>query len=306
MTAIVWLERAHEELNELAPEARNDPADAWRALVLLARLLDSPIGSFPIHQLVPLAPEWLEVAGPSDPELALDAVADALTSTEDPWGPLLDGLLDVDDTLGVLKFEGRADDAGELSRRVAALVALRADRVLTLVPFASMRLETLRVDSPTAAVWGAVERAPAEILVEALPPVGRQRDVPETHASSDVTIMLPDEFLRPAASSHSNDIEWPLEVDSPGCQAWLYEEDGEIQLEITGLNGGMCVAVIIAERITDAIEVSRREIKLVHQGESAYSSLGPKAGRGSLMHDVAREGGVGAGDLRIRIQVFYE
>jgi hypothetical protein len=164
-----WIDKAFQELDALERSMEADPEDAWRAAVLIARLRGAPDGPKPSEVIMARLPELLRVAGPPDCGALLDAFADELESFEDPWGPLLDVLLDVDDTLGVLGLSDGDQEALELATHVAALSSLYPERLMALTAFAQMRLETVSDASPLARVWRAVERAPAQLLADALP-----------------------------------------------------------------------------------------------------------------------------------------
>lgn len=165
-----WIHKALDELTTMVSNSTAyDTADSWRAAVLIARLLGSPTGPTLPAALAQRLPEWLRVASLPDHETVLNVLADELDSDGDPWGTLLDALLDADDTLGVLGLAGRNDISRELSARVAALMSLYPERALPLGAFAQMRLETVHADSVVAHVWRSVERAPALILADALP-----------------------------------------------------------------------------------------------------------------------------------------
>src|SRR5687768_1289539 len=94
-----WLQKALDELVELGPMVGFDPSDAWRAGALIARLLGSPSGPVPPAEIVRRLPEILAIAGRPDTRMLIDRVAEELDSETDPWGALLDALLDVDDTV---------------------------------------------------------------------------------------------------------------------------------------------------------------------------------------------------------------
>lgn len=164
-----WLDKASQELDALARRIKDDPEDAWRAVVLIARLRGAPDEPELSASIDALLPGLLSAAGTPDCDALLDAFADELESLEDPWGPLMDALLDIDDALGALALRGAEEEAGELSVRVAALTSLYPERVVELNSFAQMRLETVRDDSYTAEVWRTVAHAPAQLLADALP-----------------------------------------------------------------------------------------------------------------------------------------
>jgi tetratricopeptide (TPR) repeat protein len=164
-----WIYKASQELDVLAGSLGDDPEDAWRAVVLSARLRGAPDGPTLPASIDVLLPKLLLAAGSLDCDALLDTFADELESLEDPWGPLMDALLDIDDALGVLALSGDEEEARELSVRVAALTSLYPERVVALNSFARMRLETVRDDSYTAEVWRTVAHASAQLLADALP-----------------------------------------------------------------------------------------------------------------------------------------
>jgi hypothetical protein len=169
MDARGWMQNALDELNELTATPLDSPGDAWRASVLVARLLGSPLGPTPPRSLVARLPSLVALAGLPDHQLLLHVVARELESTEDAWGPLLDALLDVDDAATVHSVAGDRALALDLAAKVAALVSLYPERSLPLGAFAEMRMETVRNDSTVGEMWRAVELAPAYALVDALP-----------------------------------------------------------------------------------------------------------------------------------------
>lgn len=171
MNANDWIHKALDELTSLLSSRLDDPADSWRAAVLIARIQGSPIGPTLPAEFVAQLPELLQVAGQPDHETLLDLLIDELESDDEPWGRLLDVLLDVDDALGVLVLAKHDDTAHELSARIAALMSLYPSRSIPLVSFAQMRLETTRHDSVIAKLWQTIERAPAQVWAEALPAV---------------------------------------------------------------------------------------------------------------------------------------
>ncbi len=183
MDPVAWLQKAYDELVELGGSTAPDPSDAWRAVALIARLVGSPNGPVPPADVLQRLPEFLATAERPDVQGLLDRVDEGLDVDEDAGGPLLDGLLDVDDAVGLLQLNGNETVALELARRVAGLVALCPERVLALGSFAEMRLATLRDDAVVGAVWRAVEAAPAYVLAEALPAVGEATDLIEPLAA---------------------------------------------------------------------------------------------------------------------------
>lgn len=312
MDPAAWLQKAYDELVELGPAAEKDPADAWRAGVLMARLLTSPEGPVPPAELVRRLPQILAVAGSPDPQELLDRVLAQLDSETDPWGPFLDALLDVDDALGVLSLSGQHESALALGQRVAALVSLHPERSLALGPFADMRLAAVREGVGASIVWSAVERAPAHALAEALPspaatktrlehlPAARRKPAVVPTAS----FRVPEELLLAAADSAPTKT-WDMETEGAG-RAWVYEEKGSMCLEVTGLTSGPLSAALIAERRSDGVELLRVALPLERSGGAAYAELGPWAGSENALHRLVAGAGLKSSQLQIRLLVSSE
>ena len=302
-----WLQKALEELTAVARSAQLDPADAWRAATLVARLLASPTGPTPPAALIQRLPELIRTARIPDPQEVLDAVADELESQDDPWGPLMDGLLDADDALGVLGLAGRDDVARDLSARVAALVSLYPERTLELGSFAQMRLETVRDDSLVAEVWRAVERAPAQALADALPaPNSREKRAnrpPASAAARVVSFPLPTYLYRAAADSSASEDGVEIETQDKAHTAWVYAEEGQMRLEVRGLTSPAGTAILISERLADGVELSRVEAAIEVSGGTGYATLGPWSGPMNLLHKLVADSGAFPEDLRVRITV---
>lgn len=91
----VWLRKVFDELLALAPMAEGDPDDAWRAVVLIARLLESPSGPTPPAEVLRRLPALMERAGLPEPEPLLERLSTELKKDDDPAGALLDVLLDI-------------------------------------------------------------------------------------------------------------------------------------------------------------------------------------------------------------------
>lgn len=309
MDPAAWLQKAFDELVEIGLAAENDPADAWRAGALIARLLGSPSGPVPPADLMRRLPKILAVAGSPDAQEILDRVADELASETDPWGPLLDALLDVDDALGVLTVSGQDETVLALARRVAGLVSLYPERVLALGPFAEMRLATVREGVGPDIVWSAVERAPAHVLAEALPapastkarlerlPGTRRRPV----VAPALSFRLPEDLLLAAAESEPSEAR---ELETEGAaRAWVYAEKGRMRLEATGLEAGPLTASLVAERRSDGAELLRVALHLEVSGGTAYADLGPWAGPENALHRLVAGAGLKSSELRIRLSV---
>jgi hypothetical protein len=300
-----WLQKARDELVELSPSAESDAADAWRTAVLIARLLGSPAGPVPPIELVRRLPQILAVAGSPDPQEMLDRVADQLDSESDPWGPLLDALLDVDDALGVLTLTAGNETSRALAQRVAGLVSLHPERVLALGSFAEMRLATVRDGAVAGVVWSAVERAPAHALAEALPVAAPSKPPLELASRRKPVVVeatsfyIPEELMLAAAESAPQEAR-ELETDGSG-RAWVEERNGRMRLEATGLNPGPLSAALVAERRSDGVKLRQLAVQLEVSGGTAYADLGPWAGAENALHRLIAD--LKASELRIRLTV---
>lgn len=306
-----WLQGALDELIELAPDAKADPSDAWRAVTLLARVLGSPTGVVPPPAIVQMLPALLEIAGLPEPEDVLAAVDKALASDLDPWGPLIDGLLDADDAVGGLVLGGQDHAARELSARVAGLVSLYPERTIPLGGFAQMRLETVRSDAIVAEIWRAVERAPARALADALPrrmQVAPVPVIPEPRRTPGaiVSFPVPAELQLAAADSAMDAASVELGTEDPALKAWVYSEAGQMRLEIKGLRSPASSAALIATRRGDGAELARADFDVQSEGSTVYASLGPWAGPDNLLHRLVAKSGLAPEELRLWITVADE
>lgn len=169
MNAEAWLLKAQRELDELR-SSELEGVDAWRALALDARL--RLCAQSPTYR--PLEPHRAlsllqQVVIPNSEDL-VETLGAALESGEDPLGSLLDAVLDLDDTVGILTCQGRAASSESMAVAAAALISLFPERCMELVPFAQSRLETLDIDALPRRLWEAVEQAPVELLREGLTP----------------------------------------------------------------------------------------------------------------------------------------
>ncbi len=302
MDARSWLEKAHRELATLAPIAREDEADAWRAAVLIARLHGNHFGLELPGDAIGRARTLVDVAGPPEPQTLLDDLADALDDDEDPAGPLHDVLLDVDDAVGVTSLIGDAGTAHELASRAAALVSLYPERVLELGAFAEMRLGTLSPGVPIAAMWRAVEQAPATLLVEALPPIAVSRAAALPRRAQPRTVLLPRHLLQAAAwSSESKPIR--LEIDGSELVAWLEADEGKMLLEIRAKETAPSRASLVVFDLTSGKELADKLLVLEVGGKTAYADLGPWAGSDNVLHGLVARSGRPTNEVGVRLRI---
>lgn len=311
MDPTLWLRRANEELEELSSAEVSAPDDAWRALTLIARLLGSPSGPTPPATMVAQLDALLGMSSEPDPAGVLDMVLDGLESGSDPWGPLLDALLDVDDTLGVLRIWGADTDADELARRVAALVSLHPERTIALGSFAQMRLATVRSDSAAAVLWRSVLAAPGQLLAAALrvePASSRQLQSRQpAREAARFRLALPREAHLAAAATQRADGEGPhsfkLSTSDERIRAWLYEEEGRLRLEVSGLPDETKTVRLVALAADGTRELAETDVSLERDGSNAYADLGPSVGEGNSLHALVKASGLAADSVDVVLEV---
>lgn len=295
-----WLQNALEELLALAPVAENDPDDAWRAVVLIARLLGSPSGPTPPSDVLRRLQALLARAGLPEPEPLLERLVAELKAEDDPAGPLLDVLLDIDDALGALSLYGDRGTARALSRRAEELLVRSAARVRPLVELATLRRATVRPDSDAAMLWDAVVQAPSAITEEVSPkvraPTARRRPV--------VPLPIPREAMRPQAWTGGASLSFASEDGE--TRAWCYEEGGRLRLELRGTPTPPSRARLSVLRRDGALEVATTELPLEVSGNTAYADLGPVAGPESLVHALLARAGLAQEEADLRLVVMHE
>ena len=283
MDAREWLRQAEDELAELAQLTEFGQGDAWRALVLVARLLQSSFGLMPPTALMSRLTELFGVCGSLPPEGLLDRLAEALADTSDPAGLLHDSLLDVDDTAGVLQLYGTSP--AELINRANAMIALWPERVEELSAFAELRLDTLRKATAVAPLWHAVLRAPAHAWVAALPSARLTPTVAGRWQAqvSDIRA-LPPQVLQMAASSQTRD-EFGL-----GDGVFLEQHGRHWRVEARDATS---LRIELRRRTDSAVLVSE-DVQIEVEGRTGYADLGPVAGPKSLLHRLLASTGLPA------------
>ncbi|XXF75159.1 hypothetical protein P2318_18995 [Myxococcaceae bacterium GXIMD 01537] len=301
-----WLQNALAELLGLAPVCEEDPEDAWRAVVLIARLLGSPAGPTPPSEMLRRLPVLLKRAGLPETEPLLQRLAEELNAEDDPAGPLLDALLDVDDSVGVLSLYGDTSSARALSRRAAELVARFASRVSPLEGFAAFRGATVRPGSDVAELWEAVAHAPAVLPTDEAQERFReeQEQVPTVRRRQVRRLLLPWEVARPHAWTGAE----PLVLTSPDgeTRAWLYEENGRLRLELHGTSQPPTRARLAVLRRDDQDERAGIDLPLELSGRTAYADLGPAAGQGNLLYALLAQAGLPLEKAELHLVVTHD
>ena len=304
-----WLKKAHKEMLSLAPRAQDAPGDAWRAVVLIGRLLGCPDAPPIPGSVVIRLPELIRAASQPDPQEVLDDLVDGLDAGDDPWGPLMDAVIEADDTLNFMELAGQKKDAENLADRVAGILSVYPGRLLDLGAFAEMRLGSVRQDSPVAKIWRAVELAPARALADALPPQVPVRQQAATRPASPrpqgpakATLLSLERFMRKAAADSEPDASSiRIDTEDPNQKVWLYPKEGQMQLEMLGTHLPAGAGAIIALRTSDHAEEARLTVDIEVNGETAYINLGPWAGPENLLHKLLAASGLIPGELIVRI-----
>ncbi|AKI98930.1 hypothetical protein ATI61_106311 [Archangium gephyra] len=176
-TSIPWLDSALAELDALERrhiERGLDPGSAFRVLALCARVDQAQAAGKEVslpERLRSLGAQ-VEPAAHISRENTLLARLDALLAGEDdPFGELLDVLLDIDDVASVEDARGRANAAQRMVQLANAYLALHPLRAGALGGYADRRLELLPANASIRELWEHVARAAGEAAVEALPPL---------------------------------------------------------------------------------------------------------------------------------------
>ena len=189
MSADAWTLTIEAELDDLLGRAGAlAPDDYWRALVLMGRAAQHPALPESVEALVGRCSETgltqraLSTAARPTAADVLDELDDALLAGDDPAGPLADALLEVDDLLSVLEFEGEAEVAGQVVAQAVALLDLEPLQVAGLDQWARQRLATLGEGAVPRELWSAVATAAANATLAVLPA--------RASATRDVAVLL--------------------------------------------------------------------------------------------------------------------
>lgn len=310
-----WILMASKELEELGAQEELDASDAWRVLVLISRLLQSPFPSVAIPRTFQVSLSGLnKKAYTPKPGVVLGRLADLLDEVdEDPWGPLLDAILNVDDTAGVLHLQGNHSDAREVSYRAAGLIALSPLRVLDLGEFATMRLGTIQEAHVRRSIWESIEAAPVLAVTQNLPSTntlepGLKLPAPDQDVPQDNVIYLwagtmPQEVYQAAASSLDEDPSYEL---GPGC--WL-SRDGELMVleyrppKTHNTNSLTLHAAITISDKSSGRELASEELEFEKMGQTFYANLGPWNGPENRLQRLIALGNYPQEAIQIHVQV---
>lgn len=305
-----WIKKTHQELLDLVEQEELDSSDAWRGLVLVARLFQSPFKEFNVplkatHKLTELKSKADEAA----PDFVLEHVAETLDGYDEPGGMLLDAILEADDTVSVLWLMGYEDEARDLSYRTAGLIELSPRRVLDLVDFATMRLDTIQEEHIRKDIWESIEAAPGSIVTQNLFPLTSSKRIPQQKHSivqDNVVefpkpVLVPQDVYRAAASSLDEDISYELE---PGL--WLSRDGENMVLEYRPSkaldNKNIHAAIIVSDR-SSGQEILHENLDLEKRGKTFYASLGSWDGRENLLQRLLTRIDQPQDTLNIRIHI---
>lgn len=172
-----WISSAREELLELEQRRSAgglDPDDAYRVAVLGARLGQARAAGWEAAlpgELDALVRQAMAIAVRPGSDRLLARLDEVLTGDDDPFGELMDALLDVDSAVTVDEASGRAEAGRELALGAEARVSLFPGRVGPLGELAGQRLETLPAQARIRGLWETVAQGAAQAVIEAMPPV---------------------------------------------------------------------------------------------------------------------------------------
>jgi hypothetical protein len=301
--ATTFLRKAGCELEELLQIDRHSPladADAYRALVLLARLRDAPPADLATGDLLRVdVSGLLERCTLPAPNELLTTLESALEGDEEPEGPLFDALLDVDDLAGALGQAGEEATRARLVAEARALVTRRPDRIARLADWAAMRRQTLAPGAVTAPLWEAVVAA-------AVAPSQVRTPIASTQARVRALAFQIPEFPRVAAHTAP---EGALPVhDASGEQsavAYIDPETGERLLDVTissrDTPDPASVRLFALRRDTHA-PLGSEPLTFEREGIDVYVSLGPDVGPGSVRHRLCARLGVEMGEVIFEVR----
>jgi hypothetical protein len=309
-----WLRKARTELDGLLAQecaCPLAPADAYRALVLLARLRHALETAAPVLSAEELHALATRCALPHDEEL-LTALDEALCAGGEAAGELLDAVLDVEDQAGVLGLLGREPQSFQLVGQAAALISLSPERVLPLFEFATERAAALRPDTPVAELWRAVHEASAEIAAsllpspEALPPEARRSLERIRRVSAAEIIRIPLLEL-PRVAARSRELESVPLVDAsgrPSGASFVDPETGRRMVEHRLHAGDIPTPRIWLHALDRASgrSLGREELDVERDGRDIYISLGADVGPGSMRHQLARRLGVRLEEIDLELR----
>lgn len=274
-TKTAFLRKAQRELEALLAAHDTAPlvgADAYRALVLLARLRDAQSSSEFHGPAVDVAGLLRRCVLPDVDSVLRDLEA-ALDDEGDPGGAVHDALLDVDDLAGVLGWTTGTTTRVNLVQAARTLVQKHRSRLLPLAEWAKMRTSSLWEMAMSWEFWNDVANISP-------PSTGQRRVYPRS-------MRLP-ELMRVAAHA-------PVQEDIPvpdleeNFEATIYldpntqERKINIVLPSRDTPDPTSVFLVAVDRTTGAA-LGKEPLTFEREGRDIYISLGSDVGTNSVRH----------------------
>ncbi len=270
-----FLRKAQRELDALLAAHDKAPlagADAYRALVLLARLRDAQSPSEFHGPAVDISGLLRRCVLP-DVESVLGDLEAALDGDGDPGSAVHDALLDVDDLAGVLGWTEGTSTRANLVRAAQALVQKHRSRLLPLAEWAKMRTSSLWEMAMSWELWN-------DIANISLPSAGQRRAYPRS-------MRLP-ELMRVAAHAPvEEDISVPDLEEYFEATIYLdpntHERKINIVLPSRDTPDPISVFLVAVDRKTGAA-LGKEPLAFEREGRDIYISLGSDVGTNSVRH----------------------
>lgn len=292
-----FLRKAQLELKELL-ESSNARAlsdmEAYRALVLAARLRDAPPGQKGAPSDVPVTNLLASCELPTAQDV-IDDLAVALEGDDDPHGPLLDVLLDIDDLAGVLAFADKAIEARRLVVSAKSLVTRNANRVSPLAQWAAMRRQSLSPDASIFALWDDISEQTAASAVILKPRIRRT-----------YSLSLPQLPSMAAHSIRDDEYEIQNEVGKTIAIAYVDQQTGERKIDITldSADEPLPAAIwLVAKRSSTLEQIGTESLQFTQEGRDLYVSLGPDVGPKSARHRLCQRLGVDVNEVFFEVRI---
>lgn len=162
-----WIQKVLSQRAVLEAEYRKGTlrdARVWRLLVLEGRCIQA-LGSrlknyVERSEFEPLTRPEIDsllerTCIPSNDEL-LQELEETLRDDTEPFGKLMDSLLEVDDRATVDALAGHSNNGTWVVREAGVLIRRHSERVLSLAPWAQMRLHTVSAVDPSNVLWRGI------------------------------------------------------------------------------------------------------------------------------------------------------
>lgn len=302
-----WIRKMGHELQALACQSGLEDDEAYRALVLVARLQDargSAVDTQAVQLTVAEAAFWSPLLGRCTfpvPEDVLEALAEHFEGPASHPDELTMLLLDVDDLCGVLGLAGDLERANRFAGRAFEIVSHSAP-VVALGAFAEMRLETLRPAAAARQLWLPAHARPDRGVAD-----GLGQDAVEDTAAEVIVVAfeVPVSLPLPVAAATELDQDGAVKDVGGAIRGEQYVEDGRrfhsyrlpagvrpvprAHLEVRDCDGGSLL--------------HREDLPVTRDGRDLCVDLGPVAGAQSLAARIALQLGRGGEAFTVRIVV---